>query len=109
MFTPSIQIDLDLWEAWIEFDHLSSDSFGHLYILGEIIGGRQRKKPRLVKRSSEGGKLVLSLEMDDTTEGSRMIEVVYDELISNLNSYSSVLIYKKDELIAEINEIDVLI
>src|SRR5688572_9550256 len=110
MISSSIQIDLDLWEAWIEFDHLAPKGFGSLYVMGEILTNKQKLKPALVKRPHPDKTiLALNLHADDSGERTRLTEVVYDEHIEGLDSYTTILIFKENELIAEITDIEVLI
>ena len=37
MIYNTIQQDIDLWEAWVEFDAVATNCFGTLYITGEVL------------------------------------------------------------------------
>ena len=37
MLSQPKQLDIDLWEIWIEYDQINSRYFGTLYVLGEVL------------------------------------------------------------------------
>ncbi|HEX2609181.1 MAG TPA: hypothetical protein VHK91_17490 [Flavisolibacter sp.] len=108
MFQPTLEQDLDLWEAWIEFDHLSTESFGTLHIWGEITAGR-REKPYVVKTASGNGELRLEVVSAPALPHSRIAEVHFSEPVQNIGNYNTVVIYRGNQLLACIVDIEVVV
>ena len=110
MIYHTIQHDIALWEAWIEFDQ-SPGSFGTLYIHGDVSVDRHHLHPPVSKSSDplHPGKLVLRIDSGEPRKGSRSAEVVYSEVISGIDQYTSIIIFSGDELIGEIDEIEIVI
>ena len=104
------QQDIDLWEAWIEFDAMAPHRFGTLYIMGEVIAARE-SHPFIIKcvQEDEPQILVLNVQSADSASRGKIAEVVYAESIGNLDQYSSVKIYKDGELLTQIDEIEILV
>jgi hypothetical protein len=110
MNTSTITQDLELWEAWIEFDHLHSSSFGMLYILGEApVNARKKTTMEKTVDPSDPGRLVLTIPHRQLQGKLRMKEVIFAEPVSRIGQYHSIVIYKGDDFLVEINDIEVLI
>jgi hypothetical protein len=107
MRTQPKQQDVDLWEAWIEYEQFNSNHFGTLYVVGEILVD-PASTPLLRKKEQLGRQLILQTPPFHSGR-SRRQEVLYSEPIKNLNQYASICIYDGSELIAEFNEIEILI
>jgi hypothetical protein len=103
-----VQEDLDLWEAWIEYDQLDPEHFGTLYVHGEVRS-RQKYDPLLSKIINRpDNKLILHMS-SSTTGSNRTKEVFYAEPVKNLNQYTSIFVYANEKLIARFNDIEILI
>ncbi|HJW15917.1 MAG TPA: hypothetical protein VJ499_02300 [Flavisolibacter sp.] len=103
--------EIDLWEAWIEFDHEGTENFGTLYILGEVPVSKTSQHPFFKKciQENDPQTLVLSVELSDSVSASGEEEVVFSEKLPGLDKYNSIKIYRGKDLIKEITEIEVLI
>lgn len=102
--------DIDLWEAWIEYDQLSSGYFGILYVIGEIMVDQSFAGPavNIVTIINSGRQLVL--EVPERPLGRcKVKEILYSEPIRDLSQYSCISIYAGDELLANFDEIEVFI
>lgn len=109
MIHQKIEQEIDLWDAWIEFEHSESNQFGTLYVIGEAGAARHQPKPVLFKvAGSEEGFLVLALCNDHSTAGRRT-EVFFSEKIPQLHTYRGIRIYKDSTLVNEISDIEVLV
>ena len=108
MRTQPKQQDVDLWEAWIEYEQFNNNHFGTLYVVGEILVDPTSPPPFLRKKEQLGRQLILQTPPFYPGR-SRRQEVLYSEPIKNLNQYASIGIYDGSELIAEFNEIEILI
>ena len=110
MLSQLKQQDVNLWEAWIEYDQFNPVFFGTLYIIGEIRVDQKSEPPVLLKSSYHRGSNQLRLQAPPRPTGHCHIEEVrYSEQVKNLDQYSSICIYAGDNLIARFNEIEVLI
>jgi len=111
MNNNTLLLEIDLWEAWIEFDHEESNSFGTLYILGEVPVSKPSHHPFFIKSTLENDPqtLILYVELSAPISGANEAEVVYSEKLATLNSYNSIKIYRGNDLLTEINDIEVLI
>ncbi len=107
----TIQQDLDLWEAWIEFDPLSPNNFGTLYIAGEVFIDKKAPHPFFIKcaQEDEPQTLILTVQVVASATLARTAEVVYAESLSNIDQYTSIEIYKDGQLLTRIHEIEVLV
>ena len=108
MITQQIQQDVDLWEAWIEYDQFDPNHFGTLYILGEILIDT-KSKPMIIKCSHDADSHLMLQVPARPLGRSRTKEVLYTEPIKNINQYGSISIYAGTELLAQFDEIEVLI
>jgi hypothetical protein len=111
MIYHTTQQDLDLWEAWIEFDLEASNSFGTLYIMGEVVVNKKANHPFIIKcvQDDEPGTLVLKVLSAPSAITAKIAEVVYTEPLHNIDQYNSVKIYKDGELLTRIDEIEIMI
>jgi hypothetical protein len=111
MIQPLVLNDLDLWEAWIEFDLVDPNNFGTLYILGEVL--TDKKQPSIMLSRSVSNtdpkRLILRVDAKVTGNAVKPTEVMYSETITSVSDYEAVSIYSGDVLLAEFNEIEVLI
>ncbi|HWJ92575.1 MAG TPA: hypothetical protein VNR87_15765 [Flavisolibacter sp.] len=108
MLSQPKQLDIDLWEIWIEYDQINSRYFGTLYVLGEVLVDQKSSEPYLKKIEHEGSELLLSLPPGRPGR-CRRTEVLYAEAIENPAQYSSVCIFSAEQLIASFDEIEILI
>ena len=111
MNAPTLIQDLDLWEAWIEFDHLHSSRFGILYVLGEAPVNAKENIVRMVKTVDETvpGKLILTIPKNHLAGRVKMKEVIYSEPVSRIGHYHTINICRGNEVLVEINDIEVLV
>ena len=109
MTTDTIQLqDVDLWEAWIEYDQFNPTHFGTLYILGEIMIETGSAGPLITKGYDSEAQLVLNVPPQPHGR-SRMKEVLYSEPVKSLNQYKGISIYSGEALIARLEDIEVLV
>ena len=113
MIYQTLQQEVDLWEAWIEFDHVSSSHFGTLYVIGEVMCGNKCRKTVVRKEVQEEmpSQLILHIQAEPIPASMRLknTEVMYSEIIKTISPYRSVLIYRDGELVAAIDDIEVVI
>jgi len=111
MIYHTIQQDIDLWEAWVEFDPLSSHHFGTLYVMGEVVVDKKQSHPFIIKcfEEKEPHTLVLKVQVPAAAHANHAAEVVYTEPLKSINQYASIKIFMDNELLAEIKEVEVLI
>ncbi|MGZ3838112.1 MAG: hypothetical protein ACXVMS_09365 [Flavisolibacter sp.] len=107
----TLQQDIDLWEAWIEFDAIAPHHFGTLYIMGEVLVNHKSDHPFIIKcvQDDEPHTLHLKVLTSPTAAQERVAEVVYSEPLQHPGQYSSIRIFSEDELIAHIEDIEVMI
>jgi hypothetical protein len=109
MITQLKQQDIDLWEAWIEYDQFNPEHFGTLYVVGDILTDQKQTEVILKKKNDDEGKQLI-LEIPERQIGrKRMREASYSEPIEDLNQYTSICIYSGTDLVARFDEIEVLI
>jgi hypothetical protein len=111
MIYQTIQQDIDLWEAWIEYDHVAQNCFGTLYIMGEVVIDKKAAPPFIIKCAQEDEPQILVLKLQTVSPAvpGKLAEVVYAETLKNIDQYTSIKIYKEQELLAQIDEIEVMI
>lgn len=110
MISPVKKQDIDLWEAWIEYDQFNQQYFGTLYVIGEILVDQNYLQPTIEKKLLKGNDNQLSLVVPERPEGRcRLKEVFYSEQIHDLSQYGSISIFAGQEMIAHFDEIEVLI
>jgi hypothetical protein len=101
--------EIDLWEAWVEFDPVSENSFGTLYIIGEAVTDKKCRQPFVRQSDNEiEGRLNLFLQRTENEPGKRR-EIIYAEPIYHPGQYRSVAVYSNGSLVAEISHIEVMI
>jgi hypothetical protein len=111
MNAPTLIQDVELWEAWIEFDHLQSSRFGILYVLGEAPVNSKEKIVRMEKSVDETdpGKLILTIPGNHLAGRVKMKEVIYSEPVSRIGQYHTIVICRGNEVLFELNDIEVLV
>ena len=112
MIKPATLRNVDLWEAWIEFDQLHPGYFGILYVMGEVEGGRKRINPFILHKVYENennGILRLQFNSESLSEGRKPHEVVYSEAIRSIDQYSGIVVYAGNEEITRFDEIEILV
>ena len=112
MIQTSKQLNIDLWDAWIEFDQMHPDHFGTLYITGEVEISKKSKQPLTIMKEENTAftnTLVLRIQNELTETESVVEEVMYSEPLINLNLYTAILIYSGNELIAVMQDIEILV
>jgi hypothetical protein len=110
--SPKKQPEIGLWEAWIEFDHLTSNYFGMLYVLGEIEVGKKINHPFLLKAddyNDTSRELVLRINPDEISNGNHVQEILYSEPLRSIDQYTSVKVYSEEALIVNLEDIEVLV
>ena len=110
-YHTTIEQDIDLWEAWIELDYEDKKCFGTLYVMGEILIDKNQPHPFFVKcdEETDSRTLVLRLQGNNTTSLARAEEVMYSECLGNIDKYSSIKIYRDNELLTQIHEIEIVV
>ncbi|MFL5789840.1 MAG: hypothetical protein ACJ748_17395 [Flavisolibacter sp.] len=103
--------DLDLWDAWVEYDHENPFLFGILYVMGDIIVDNNRERPviKKIELTNDPSQLTLAIPLNNKLTGGCVKEVIYSEAVNDLNLYSSISIYAGDELVVTLNDIEVMI
>jgi hypothetical protein len=111
MIHQTIQQDIDLWEAWIEFDPIAKNCFGILYIMGEVIVDKKENHPFIIKcvQDKEPHTLILKIQTATSAKPTRPAEVVFAEPLQNIDQYSCIKIYNGEKLLTQIDEIEVLV
>src|SRR5688572_27104395 len=111
MNAPTLIQDLELWEAWIEFDHLHSNRFGILYVLGEAPINSKEKIVRMIQTvdESDPGKLILTIPQNHLSGRIKMKEVIYSQPVQRIGHYHTIVVYRGNEILVEINDIEVLV
>ena len=112
MIKPETLLDVDLWEAWIEFDHLNPQYFGILYVSGEVEAGRKTGHPFFLYKVQEdkcAGILKLRFHSESLNGGRKSNEVFYSEPLININQYSSIEVYAGSKEIMRFEEIEILV
>ncbi len=101
--------DIDLWEAWIDYDPSDARFFGMLYVFGEVWAGAGSVPIRL-ERDEQAPKGILALRIPERTSNRLMpVEVHYAEPVENLNQYQCICIYSGEDLVLSFDDIEVLI
>jgi hypothetical protein len=103
---------LNIWEAWIDVQESGGRQIGSLYIIGDVLVNNHILRPLLVKKQFDSNdKIELSLEIipDIVSEGGKSVEVFYSEELESPDQYKSVTIFAGNQIIAKINEIEILI
>ncbi len=101
-------LDTGLWEVWVEYDEFDPAYFGTLYVIGEI-STEVNHNARFNKVPAKGHTLVLEVPLPAPGKGTRMKEILYSEPIESIDKYDSVCIYAGNELIADFNDIEIMI
>lgn len=110
MNQSSITQDLELWEAWVEFDHVHPTRFGTLYLLGEAPVNSKGKVPVISSVDEADPRcLILTIPATETFGRVKMKEVMFAQPVDHINHYRSILVYRGEELLVEIDDIEVLI
>lgn len=111
MTSQPLQHEIDLWEAWIDYDQLSARSFGTLYIIGEILTDQRSAEPIIKRITRRNGErlLVLQFPHQPINGRGRVKEILYSETIEQLDQYDAVCIYSGHELLVRFSEIEVMI
>jgi hypothetical protein len=111
IYNHPVQNEIDLWEAWIEFDHEHPKAFGTLYVLGEIIADKKTYKYNFVQNvdPAEPHRLILQVYTSPVINGTKQVEVSWSETVSSAHIYSSVVIYVNDELVSEIDDLEIVV
>ena len=109
MLSQLKQQDIDLWEAWIEYDQFNPENFGTLYVIGEIMVDHLSAHADIEKNClADSRQLVLKVPARPTGR-SRTKEILYSEPIQALDQYTAICIYASGELIASFEEIEVFV
>lgn len=110
MISYAKQHDLDLWEAWIEYDQFGDRYFGTLYVIGEVASDLKHDDAVQHSMSMVRGRRVLVLRVPKKTKRrSRLRELRYSEPIARLDQYDAIYVYAGNELIARFDEIEVMV
>jgi len=111
MIYQAIQQDIDLWEAWIEFDPVAQHFFGTLYVMGEVVVDKKSSRPFIGKAVNENEPhvLILHLQSPPVSHANRVTEVMYSENLKHIDQYRSIKIYKDHELLTRITDIETVV
>lgn len=109
MLTTSKQQNVDLWEVWVDLQTSTHENGGTLFLIGDVFITDDLVQPYFQKKAHSNPK-VLSLELVPgiTSEDGFVAEVMYSEDLQHSMQYSEILIYSGDEVVAHINDIEVL-
>jgi hypothetical protein len=99
----------DVWDAWIEFDHFSTEQFGTLYISGEFAAAPGPNPIQSKVVETEYGTQLLLLLPSRPEGKKRMKEVFYSEPLNHLGQYDWICVYTGNELLARFTQIETLI
>jgi hypothetical protein len=104
-----VQQDLDLWEAWIEFDESHPENFGTLYVVGETDSSSSSPIFLLKKIAAQNKSLHLELIPQLEEKKKRNREVMFSEPLRSVDSYESVCIFFEGSVISKLEELEILI
>src|SRR5918993_3922057 len=102
---------IELWEAWVDLQCADDNSSGTLFVWGELCVGQSLSEPVLLKRKVQGGDpshLYLEVVPYIIKKGGRITETRYSEPLQNVMQYDRIIICAGEEVLAEINEIELL-
>ena len=104
------QLNVDLWEAWVDLQIPGNTGGGTLYIIGDIVINNLKARPSFIKRPSDNDERELVLEIMPAvlTENGVVTEILYSEELRNPLQYTSITVYSNNEMIAHITEIEQL-
>jgi hypothetical protein len=97
-----------LWEAWVDLDTGETRT---LYVLGNVGTGTSRTTPVLLKKWVQGAApshLILEVMPILGTGGSRQAEVCYAEPVKDISQYQQISICSGEDIIARIQNIEVV-
>lgn len=103
---------LDLWEAWIDLQ--DTGGISTLYVIGDICTGTSKTVPVLLKKEVQGAAAshlileVMPCLYNPNPGKGRLAEVGYAEPIADLNKYEQVSICAGEDIIARIQNIEVV-
>jgi hypothetical protein len=95
-----------LWEAWVDRDEHACNN---IYVMGET--GVRGCKVKLVKKYLPGipkENLLLEIKAVKASGGKKRAEMIYSEPLISAIQYTSVTIFYKNRVLAEIKEIEQL-
>lgn len=106
----TINDEVDLWESWIERQVNGSQEVNMLYVVGEILADASNGQPVLVKKAMQSTPKELHLEVRPPQFVNQLVseEVYYSEVIDDLETYNTVVIHNGNQVIAYIDEIEIL-
>lgn len=93
-----------LWEAWVDRDENAHNT---LYVVGETAV--HNCKVKLVQKHLPGipkENLLLEVKAVKANSGRKRAEMIYSEPLIFATRYTSVTIFYKNRVIAEINEVE---
>lgn len=101
--------DIGLWEVWVEYDEYDPEYFGTLYIIGEVtVDHPSNVKFTKLSGDTNNNDLVLMIP-DQPGKHRRIKEVLYSEPIKTIDQYNTVSIYLGNTLLANFDEIEIMI
>jgi hypothetical protein len=106
----TINDEVDLWESWIDKQIIGSQEVNMLYVMGEILADASSVHPVLVKKLIQSTPKELHLEVRPPQFVNKLVseEVFYTEIIDDLDTYNTVVIHNGNQVIAYIDEIEIL-
>lgn len=107
MISELKQQDVDLWEAWIDFQTTNETNCPTLYVVGDVFTDDRFSQPYFIKREHFDPQ-VLALEIlpGIASEDGYVTEVLYAEELEDINQYKSIVIYASGELVTSILDIE---
>ena len=106
MLIDSKQQNVDLWEAWIDMQ-VSSNGAATLYLIGDVFTDDRLEQPFFVKKNhADADVLALQIMPGITSEDGYITEIMYAEELMQVDQYSAIHIYAKNELLTSIQEIE---
>lgn len=106
----TINDEVDLWESWVDRQIIGLQEVNILYVMGEILADATSGQPVLVKKEHQPTTKELHLEVKPPQYLNKIVteEIFYSEIISDLDTYDTVVIYNGNQVIAYIDEIEIL-
>ena len=101
--------NVDLWEVWVDLQTPNHSNAATLYLIGDVFTNNHLTQPYFQKKKHTDPQ-VLSLEIFPgiASDDGFVTEVMYSEELEHSEQYSSILIYAGDELVAHLEDIEVL-
>lgn len=111
MIQEAKQVNIDLWEAWIDLQSPGKLDGGTLYVTGDVFTTDDFLQPFFVKRTNKSagsGELVLEIIPNLISEEGYIAELMYSEDLEDVDRYQRISIYAGNQLLTTLTDIEKL-